>query len=56
MRADLVDEYKFLITPIVMRRGRRLFGESVTSTPMRLLEARTLDKSVLFLQCAKGES
>lgn len=49
MRASLIDEYKFLVQPVIAGRGKRLFADDVP-TGLRLATVRELDQGVLFLQ------
>jgi dihydrofolate reductase len=43
MENDLVDELRLMIYPVALRAGERLFGEAGEQTPLRLVEARTVD-------------
>lgn len=45
----LIDEYRFLIEPFVMGRGRRFFAEGTPATRLRLVESRTLPSGTLAL-------
>jgi dihydrofolate reductase len=36
---DLVDEYRLMVFPVVLGRGKRLFGETSEATPMRLVDS-----------------
>ena len=42
MDTDLIDEYRFLVEPFVMGRGRRFFPEGTPQTKLRLVESRML--------------
>src|SRR4051794_38561428 len=45
----LIDEYRFLVEPFVMGRGRRFFPEGTPMTGLRLLDSRTLPSGTLAL-------
>lgn len=45
---DLVDRYRLLVYPVVLGKGRRLFGEETTAT-LKLVEARSLSSGVAAL-------
>jgi dihydrofolate reductase len=49
MQHDLVDELRLMIHPAVLGAGRRLFGEASGTIPMRLIHARTVGDSLVFL-------
>ena len=55
LRHDLVDEYRLLVFPVVLGRGRRLFPEGLETT-LRLVEAKTFSSGVVALtyQPARG--
>jgi len=46
---DLIDEYRFLVEPFVMGRGRRFFPEGTPSTKLKLVESKTLSSGTLAL-------
>lgn len=45
----LIDEYRLLVEPFVMGRGRRFFDEGTPMTGLRLLDSRTLASGTLAL-------
>jgi dihydrofolate reductase len=47
--ADLIDEYRFLVHPIVMGGGRRFFKDDMHTGGLKLVQARTLDLGVVLL-------
>ena len=48
MGTDLIDEFRFLVLPIIMGRGRR-FSDGMPQTKLRLVESKTLSLGVLAL-------
>jgi dihydrofolate reductase len=46
--ADLVDEYRMLIYPVVLGEGRRLFENGAPSRRLTLVETRCTPKGVVF--------
>ena len=55
LRHDLVDEYRLLVFPVVLGRGRRLFPDGLATT-LRLVEATPFSSGVVALtyQPARG--
>lgn len=47
-RSDLVDEYRLVVEPVVLGRGKRLFGEESAPAAFDLVEARSLPTGVVF--------
>ena len=45
----LVDEYRLMIHPVVVGKGKRLFREGVDMTALRLVDTRTFPSGVLVL-------
>jgi dihydrofolate reductase len=42
MAADLVDEYRFLVHPIIMGSGKRFFRDEMVATKVKLVKTKTL--------------
>ena len=49
-RLDLVDEYRLFVMPVLIGRGRRLFGDAGSSTGLELLETRRFGNGVVMLR------
>jgi dihydrofolate reductase len=49
MRHDLIDEYRLYVHPVVIGRGRPLFGPDARTT-LRLAETRTFGSGVVLLR------
>ena len=47
MAAELVDEYRLMVFPIVLGTGKRLFEAAGSSTPLRLLSARQAGETLI---------
>ncbi|MGY2084683.1 dihydrofolate reductase family protein [Blastococcus sp. SYSU DS0539] len=49
-RHDLIDEYRLFVNPVLLGRGRLLFGPGETPTDLRLVETRTFGNGVVMLR------
>ena len=45
----LIDEYRFLVEPFIMGRGRRFFAEGTAMSKLRLIESKTLNSGTMAL-------
>jgi dihydrofolate reductase len=55
LAADLVDEYRLMVFPIVLGSGKRLFGDSVDTKTLTLADSKTLDSGTLILTYRAGQ-
>jgi dihydrofolate reductase len=46
---DLIDEYRIYVHPVLLGRGRPLFGPADTSTDLGLVESRTFGNGVVLM-------
>ena len=49
MDADLVDEYRLMLFPIVLGSGKRLFRDEADTSHLRLVSARTFGSGAVHL-------
>jgi dihydrofolate reductase len=49
METELIDEYRFLVQPIIMGRGKRFFKEGMDMTKLKLVESKTLTLGVMVM-------
>ncbi len=55
MGTDLIDEYRFLVLPFIMGRGRRFFPDGTPQTKLRLVESKMLSFGALALTYQPGK-
>jgi len=48
MSADLIDEYRFLVHPIIIGSGKRFFKEEMKTRAMKIIKTEKLDKGVVL--------
>jgi len=46
---DLVDEVRLMVFPVVLGRGKRIFGETSSKKPLRLSDSKTVGDGVSIL-------
>jgi len=46
---NLVDEYRLMVHPVVLGRGKRLFGNGAAGTDLELVDSRKVGPNVLLL-------
>ncbi|MDB5554072.1 MAG: dihydrofolate reductase [Rhizobium sp.] len=46
MKHDLIDEYRLLIFPVLLGKGKRLFGDGTVTQALKLTEQRTFPNGV----------
>lgn len=49
LKENLVDEFRFLIHPIVMGAGKRFFNDEMKTLGMKLIKTQIIDKGVVLL-------
>ena len=49
MEIDLIDEYRFLVQPIIMGSGKRFFKDGMGMTRLKLIDSKTLSLGVIVL-------
>ena len=47
--ADLVDELRLMVFPVVLGRGKRVFGETSGKKPLQLADSKTVGDGVAIL-------
>lgn len=49
MQHNLVDEYRFMVYPIILGSGKRLFTDGIAPTTLQLVGTQTTDRGVVIL-------
>jgi dihydrofolate reductase len=52
MNANLFDEYRLVVAPVILGKGRRLFTAGLTHQKLKLLEERTLTSGGVMVRYA----
>jgi dihydrofolate reductase len=50
MLNDLVDEYHFLVYPVILGKGKRIFQEGLGNTALKLIESKPFSSGVTLLR------
>jgi dihydrofolate reductase len=53
---DLVDEFHLMVFPVVLGSGKRLFGETSDTKPLRLVDSKVVGDGVAILVYAPADS
>ena len=48
MEAELIDEYRFLVHPIIMGSGKRFFKDGMQTKGLKIVKTQILDKEVIL--------
>jgi dihydrofolate reductase len=48
MEHDLVDEYRLMVFPVALGRGKRLFPETSDATPLRLVDSKPAGECLIL--------
>ncbi len=56
MQHDLIDEYRLLVHPVVVGKGKRLFREGSQKQALRLIEARALNTGIVAVRYQPAET
>jgi dihydrofolate reductase len=51
---DLVDEVRLMVFPVVLGKGKRLFGETSAKKPLTLTDSKTVGDGVAILVYQAG--
>jgi dihydrofolate reductase len=50
MQSDLIDLYRFMLHPVVLGTGRRLFPEQVAKRAFELTETKRFSSGIVILE------
>ncbi len=49
MQADLIDEYKFMLHPVIVGSGKRFFTEGMSLNALKLVESQPISLGIVLL-------
>ena len=49
MQHGLIDEYRLMVHPVVLGSGRRLFGDGIDKTVLKLVDTKTFSSGIIIL-------
>lgn len=49
MQANLIDEFRFLVHPVIAGEGKRFFKDGLQTSELKLISTQSLEKGVLVL-------
>jgi dihydrofolate reductase len=49
IKENLIDEFRFLVHPVIMGSGKRFFKDGMKTSGMKLVKTQTFDKGVVLL-------
>ena len=55
MKENLIDEFRFLIHPVIMGSGKRFFKDGMKTAGLKLVKTQAIDKGVVLL-CYESEN
>ena len=56
LREELLDEYRLMVHPLILGRGKRLFEEEVDQKALELVDSRIFSTGVLYLTYQLAQS
>jgi dihydrofolate reductase len=56
MRHDLIDEYRLMVFPVVVGKGKRLFGDGLDTAALKLVDTKVFGSGVVVLTYRPAQS